>query len=504
MPGERPGRKAARRPVYNRAAPIASDAEMTPVPGNAAPLPTVRRVEIDWREPGTLVAALPLQAGTILLDSAMAHAELGRWSYLAFDPFGHFVTRDGHAVWNGERVVGAPLTVLREKLRSFALDRVATVPDFIPGASGYVSYEAGALFERLPVPRASGPAAPDIELWFHDAAIAFDHIDRRCFIVSSGWPECEPQRRVARQKARIAWLNDFLATAGDVAPRPGLHLPREAWRSNMSRPIFEAAVARTRELILAGDIFQANIAQRFSAPLPAGWDPLGLYAQLRAANPATFGAFIAGSERTILSMSPERFLRLRGDRVETRPIKGTRPRSADPAEDRRLAEELVASEKDRAENVMIVDLLRNDLSRVARPGTVDVPVLCGLESYASVHHLVSSVTARLRDGADALDLLAACFPGGSITGAPKIRAMEIIHALEPDRRGVYCGAIAHFGFDGSFDSNIAIRTLVCAGNEASFHAGGGITLLSEPAAEYEETLVKARRVFEALAKGSAR
>jgi para-aminobenzoate synthetase component 1 len=272
----------------------------------------------------------------------------------------------------------------------------------------------------------------------------------------------------------------------------------------MSRPIFEAAVARTRELILAGDIFQANIAQRFSAPLPAGWDPLGIYAQLRAANPATFGAFVAGSDQTILSMSPERFLRLRGDRVETRPIKGTRPRSADPAEDRRLADELVASEKDRAENVMIVDLLRNDLSRVARPGTVEVPVLCGLETYASVHHLVSSVTAQLRTDADALDLLAACFPGGSVTGAPKIRAMEIIHALEPDRRGVYCGAIAHFGFDGGFDSNIAIRTLVCSGNEASLHAGGGITLLSDPAGEFEETLVKARRVFEALAKGSSR
>jgi para-aminobenzoate synthetase component 1 len=465
---------------------------------------TVRSVEIDWREPGALVAALPMRPGTVLLDSAMTHPELGRWSYLAFDPFGHFVVRDGYASWNGERIVGAPVTVLREKLRSFALDRDAGAPDIVAGASGYVSYEAGALFERLPVPRASGPAAPDIELWFHDVAVAFDHAGRRCFIVSTGFPEADPQRRARRRDERTEWLRDWLTKAANAAPRPGLHLPREAWRSNMSRPIFEAAVARTRELILAGDIFQANIAQRFSAMQPAGWDPLGLYAQLRAANPATFGAFVAGSDQTVLSMSPERFLRLRGDRAETRPIKGTRPRSADPAEDRRLAAELVASQKDRAENVMIVDLLRNDLSRVARPGTVDVPVLCGLETYASVHHLVSSVTAQLRPDCDALDLLAACFPGGSITGAPKIRAMEIIHALEPDRRGVYCGAIAHFGFDGSFDSNIAIRTLVCAGNEASFHAGGGITLLSDPAGEYEETLVKARRVFEALAQGPAR
>ena len=477
---------------------------MTAAPKIDSSRETVRSVEIDWREPGALVAALPMRPGTLLLDSAMTHPELGRWSYLAFDPFGHFVVRDGHAIWNGERVVGAPVTVLREKLRSFALDRDAGAPDMVAGASGYVSYEAGALFERLPVPRASGPAAPDIELWFHDVALAFDHEERRCFIVSTGFPETDPQRRARRRDARIEWLQDWLPKAANAAPRPGLHLAREAWRSNMSRPIFEAAVARTRELILAGDIFQANIAQRFSATLPAGWDPLGLYAQLRADNPATFGAFVAGSDQTVLSMSPERFLRLRGDRAETRPIKGTRPRSADPAADRRLAAELVASEKDRAENVMIVDLLRNDLSRVARPGTVEVPVLCGLETYASVHHLVSSVTAQLRPGMDALDLLAACFPGGSVTGAPKIRAMEIIHALEPDRRGVYCGAIAHFGFDGSFDSNIAIRTLVCAGNEASFHAGGGITLLSDPAGEYEETLVKARRVFEALATGPAR
>ena len=465
---------------------------------------TVRSVEIDWREPGALVAALPMRPGTVLLDSAMNHAELGRWSYLAFDPFGHFVVRDNHVIWNGERIVGSPIAALREKLRSFALDRGKGAPDIVAGASGYVSYEAGALFERLPVPRASGPAAPDIELWFHDVALAFDHAERRCFIVSTGFPETDPQSRTARREARVRFLSDWLSKAEEATPHPGLRVSREAWRSNMSRPIFEAAVARTRELILAGDIFQANIAQRFSASLPAGWDPLGLYAQLRTANPATFGAFVAGSDQTVLSMSPERFLRLRGDRAETRPIKGTRPRSADPKEDRRLAAELVASEKDRAENVMIVDLLRNDLSRVARPGTVEVPALCVLETYASVHHLVSSVTAQLRPDMDALDLLAACFPGGSITGAPKIRAMEIIHALEPDRRGVYCGAIAHFGFDGSFDSNIAIRTLVCAGNEASFHAGGGITLLSDPAGEYEETLVKARRVFEALATGPAR
>ncbi|MEX2200337.1 MAG: aminodeoxychorismate synthase component I [Dongiaceae bacterium] len=457
--------------------------------------------ETQWREPETLVAALPAAPGTVFLDSAMPHPTLGHWSYMAFDPFGHFLVRDGKAFWNGEALERSPIEALRETLRQFALDGDDRALPLLPGATGTVSYEAGALFERLPVPRASGPAAPDIEFWFHDAAIVFDLAARRMFVVSTGLPESDPAKRDRRCEARAQALYEWLDGAQHAAPRARLKLPREAWRSNMSRPIYEAAIARTRDLILAGDIFQANIAQRFSAGLPSGWDAPGIYGQLRSANPATFGAYIAGSDQAVLSMSPERFLTLHNGVAETRPIKGTRPRARDPAEDKRLADELVASEKDRAENVMIVDLLRNDLSRVAQPGTVDVPVLCGLETYASVHHLVSVVTARLRDGADALDLLAACFPGGSVTGAPKIRAMEIIHALEPDRRGVYCGSIAHFGFDGSLDSNIAIRTLVCSGNEASFHAGGGITLLSDPASEYEETLVKARRVFEALAAG---
>ncbi|MEX0807727.1 MAG: aminodeoxychorismate synthase component I [Dongiaceae bacterium] len=457
--------------------------------------------ETDWRAPETLVAALPTAPGTVFLDSAMSHPELGRWSYLAFDPFGHFMVRDGQAIWNGELLAEAPIEALRLQLRRYAVAREPEMPSYLPGATGAFSYEAGALFERLPPPRATGPAAPEIELWFHDAALVFDRAEQRLFIVSTGWPETERVKQANRREARATWLRDWLRNAGDAAPHPHVRLPRDAWRSNLGRRGYEKAVSRTRAYILAGDVFQANIAQRFSTMLPVGWDAIGLYDQLRIANPATFGAFVAGADQTLLSMSPERFLRLRDGQVETRPIKGTRGRSTDQAEDRRLADELIASAKDRAENVMIVDLLRNDLSRVSKPGTVNVPMLCGLESYAAVHHLVSVVTSQLHDGADALDLLAACFPGGSVTGAPKIRAMEIIHELEPDRRGVYCGSIAHLGFDGSLESNIAIRTLVCAGREASFHAGGGITLLSDPAAEYEETLIKAERVFAAFEAG---
>ncbi len=275
-------------------------------------------------------------------------------------------------------------------------------------------------------------------------------------------------------------------------------LPPGAWRPNMDANAFKAMVERTRSLIAAGDMFQANLAQSFRAELPAGFDPLQLYRQLRAANPAPFGAFVATADRILASTSPEGFLRLEKGQVETRPIKGTRRRSADPDEDRRLAEELLASPKDRAENIMIVDLMRNDLSRICRPGTVDAPVLCGLESFASVHHLVSVVRGTLKPGMDALHLLSACFPGGSVTGAPKIRAMEVIHELEPEARGVYCGSILHLGFDGGLRSNIAIRTLVVEGGVASVHAGGGITLLSDPEEEFAETMLKAERMLGAF------
>ena len=273
----------------------------------------------------------------------------------------------------------------------------------------------------------------------------------------------------------------------------------EGWRSTFTEDSFCDAVRRVQEHIRAGEIYQANLAQRFEAALPEDFDPWAFYRVLRRVNPAPFAAFLSDGETVIASSSPEQFLRLEHGRVEARPIKGTIARSADPEADRARAGALLASTKDRAENVMIVDLLRNDLSRVCAPGSVEVPVLCGLESYAAVHHLTSVVRGRLRPGLGATDLIAACFPGGSITGAPKIRAMDVISSLETVARGVYCGAIGYLGFDGSMNLNIAIRTAVLGRGRAVVQAGGGITLLSDPAAEYAETLVKADRLFAAFA-----
>jgi para-aminobenzoate synthetase component I len=256
---------------------------------------------------------------------------------------------------------------------------------------------------------------------------------------------------------------------------------------------------QTVEYIFAGDIFQANLTQCFSADIPSNFDACALFRKLRDKNPSTFAAYLDYGDVQIASSSPERLIKCDGVMVEARPIKGTRKRDSDLMRDAELISELQASRKDRAENVMIVDLLRNDISRIAKPGSVKVPVLCGLESYANVHHLVSVVEGQLRDGLTQVDVLQAVFPGGSITGAPKIRAMEIIAELEAQARGVYCGSIGYLGFNGSCDFNIAIRTALFANGKAYVQGGGGITARSQPAAEYEESLTKIARIMEAFA-----
>ena len=273
-------------------------------------------------------------------------------------------------------------------------------------------------------------------------------------------------------------------------PVTALEAAPEGLRSTFTHRGYLDAVARVREYIVAGDIFQANLSQRLQAPLHEA--PFDLYRRLRRRNPAPFAAYFDCGDLTVLSASPERFLRLdEHGSVETRPIKGTRPRGLGPMHDAALGRALAESEKDRAENVMIVDLLRNDLSRVCRPGSVRVPELFALEHHPTVHHLVSTVVGELTPGADAVDLVRATFPGGSITGAPKVRAMEIIAELEPTRRGAYCGSVGYLSRTGAMDTSIVIRTFVADGRRLTIHVGGGITWKSDPAAEWDETVAKA-------------
>ncbi len=461
----------------------------------------------------------------VFLDSARDPERLGRYSFLTADPYA--------VVWGKGRYVehlvlpDGPRTVLdthaldavRALLRPFRSAPVPGLPPFQGGAAGYIGYDWGAVLERLPAPRYDDLAIPDVALGIYDWVIAWDHAAHRAWLVSTGIPELR-DAAVARAAERLAMVRSWLCAAGEPSVVEGsFGVPVGAGTSAAapSYPVEEVdqaaaielrsafthrgyldAVTRVREYIVAGDIFQANLSQRLEAPLRGS--PWALYTRLRAINPAPFAAYLDFGTLHVVSASPERFLRLDPTgRVEARPIKGTRPRGMHPAHDAALARALAESVKDRAENLMIVDLLRNDLSRVCAPGSVRVPELFAVEHYATVHHLVSTIVGELEPGRDAVDLLCAAFPGGSITGAPKVRAMEIIAELEPSRRGVYCGAIGYLSLTGALDTSIVIRTYLVRGNRVYFSVGGGIVADSDPEQEYRETLDKARALIAALA-----
>ncbi len=464
-------------------------------------------------------AGLPFR---VFLDSVTDPAHLGRHSFLAADPATAIRSKglltqqlvDGSWI----RVDADPLVHVRALLAPHAAEPAAGIPPFQGGAAGYVGYDWGGMLERVPRTRYDDLAIPDVLLGLYDWVIAWDHAAGRAWVISTGIPERGAGRaqRAARRlefvKERLAVLRSggqavnaaptYRRTAGPPDRRssaaPSYPVPdTPGVRSNFTRAGYLDAVARVIEYIFAGDIFQANLSQRLQAPL-AG-TPLELYGRLRQRNPAPFAAFLDFGDLVVASSSPERFLRVHhGRQVETRPIKGTRPRGVGPEHDAALALALAESDKDRAENVMIVDLLRNDLSRVCRPGTVQVPELFALEHYATVHHLVSTVVGELAPEHDSVDLLRAAFPGGSITGAPKVRAMQIIAELEPTQRGVYCGSIGYLSATGTLDTSIVIRTYLVLGRDVYFQVGGGIVADSDPEQEYRETLDKARGLVAAL------
>ncbi|QTL02548.1 aminodeoxychorismate synthase component I [Aquabacter sp. L1I39] len=460
----------------------------------------MRVVPISYTDPAAAFEAFADEPVAALLQSCAPDGPRGRYSYIAAEPYRLIVATSHGVMVDGEPVPGDPFTVLeRELARVPDADGPCPVP-FRTGAVGFLGYELGRHLERLPVPRLLGPGQPEMVMGLYDTVIAFDHQEEKAYVISSGAPEVDSGARARRAAMRAHGFLHRLSGVNET-PRTPDWTPQSAWQPDLDRTEVEERIARTIAYIRAGDIFQANITQRFTARMPPDLGDRGLYARLRALSPAPFAALLTcGRAMAVASASPERFLSLAADRwVETRPIKGTRPRHLDPAQDATLAAELSASAKDRAENLMIVDLMRNDLGRVAELGSVTVPVLNGLETFASVHHLVSVVRARLREGLGPVDLLRATFPGGSITGAPKIRAMEIIHELEPAPRGVYCGAIAWIGFDGAMDSSIVIRTLVRVGDTVMAQAGGGIVADSDPAAEYEEGMVKIAPLLRAVA-----
>ena len=443
---------------------------------------------------------------SFFLDSGMDPDKLGRYSFMGCDPFLVLSTRGNEGILTQgkakARITGNPFDILHHLLEIYRLDSSPAPVPFVGGAVGYLSYDLCHFIESLPATAADDLKLPECYFGFYDLIIAFDHLEGKSYVISSGFPELREPERIARANRRIAEIKNKLTVVSDscakspVTPASSPAKPTAALKSNFTHKEYVDTVEKARQYIIAGDIFEVNLSQRFETELSI--TPYELYKRLRQINPAPFAAYLDFDGVAVVSTSPERFLQLRGDCVETRPIKGTRPRGKSEEADDALADELLASTKDRAENIMIVDLERNDLGRVCRFGTIKVTELAILETFPTVFHLTSTITGRLREGKNGIDLLKATFPGGSITGAPKVRAMEIIDELEPTKRSVYTGSIGYLGFNGDLDLNISIRTFLVKEGRAYFQVGGAVVYDSVPEAEYQETLDKGKALIDAL------
>lgn len=435
--------------------------------------------EIPYHDPFQSLIKLQHQSWPCLLESANTKDIGGRYSFIGVDPF-----------WMlQEKQDGNPFEILKNKLQLYSCDVHKSYPPFQGGLMGFFSYDLVHYLEQWPRAGLDEMQFPDISVGLYDVVMAFDHQEKTAFIFSTGFPELELVTREQRARQRISWLKGLLQKQV-VFSATNITLAETDIISNFTKDNYQRAVDHVKNYILEGDIFEANISQCFKASLPAVLSPLEIYSRLRQVNPAPFAALLLQGDIALISASPERFIKKSAQELEVRPIKGTRPRGKTSFEDQQLAHDLLHSEKDYAENIMIVDLMRNDLSKVCEPTSVIVEKLCGLESFSAVHHLVSVIKARLQKNKTPVELLSAIFPGGSITGAPKLRAMEIISEIEPTARGAYCGCLGYIGFNGDMDLAMTIRTFSVKDNWISFQAGGAIVLDSDPAAEYQETLDK--------------
>ena len=420
---------------------------------------------------------------SFILDGAMDPKKLGRYSFISSNPFKKIKTKDSQT---------NPLDLLQEELKYHQGENDTHLP-FVGGAVGYLSYDLGNYMEKLPQIAKDDMGVYDLYFGFYNWVVVVDHLEDKTYIATPNLDRKKEESLIDEIESRIKYseqkgIDHICYESKNIKP---IKLT-----SNFTKQEFENAVQKVRDYIRSGDIYQANLTQRFSGQTTLS--SYELYRDLRRFSPAPFGAFLNFDKFHILSNSPERFIKCIDRKLETRPIKGTRPRGKDEAEDLKLREELVNSEKDRAELLMIVDLERNDLSRVSKVGSVKVPELFVIEPYANVNHLVSTVVGTLKDDYSVVDVIKATFPGGSITGAPKIRSMEIIEELEPTKRNVYTGSIGYIGFDGNMDLNIAIRTIVKQDENVYFQVGGGMTWGSNPSDEYQETLDKAASIMKAL------
>lgn len=444
--------------------------------------------EIEYRDAIGVLPVLSKENDLVFLDSAtnaQPFENTNRYSYLSFDAAERIEINDEDA----------PISLLKEKINNYKMSKVEGLPPFQGGVMGCFGYELLHGLEKIPRKKCNTINFPNLLVGVYDVVLAWDHQERKAWLISTGYPM---QNKQAAEKKALLRMNAFHKKIA-IAPKKVEAFEPVSIESEVDQPTYIEWVERAKDYILSGDIFEVNLSQCFFATLNKHEQVLPLYLQLRQANPASFSAFLKYNAYAIASASPERFLQVNTGVVETRPIKGTVARLENIGADTRNKEQLLLSEKDRAENTMIVDLMRNDLSRVCESDSVIVEKLCGLESTESVHHLVSVVKGKLKSEFDSLDLFKASFPAGSITGAPKIRAMQIIAELEASARGPYCGSLGFIGFTGDMDTSVLIRSVVVEGKKACFQAGGAIVLDSDPQQEYDESLLKAKKIKDVLA-----
>lgn len=460
-------------------------------------VPVWREIASDMETPVSAFRKVTSGATGFLLESVEGGERWARYSFIGIDPFLVMVSDDGNITWEGETPVGIegsdPLKVFRAALESYSAPHIPGLPPFHSGAVGYMGYDVVRYLEQLPISRPNHLGAPEMIMIFPRTMIAFDHLKQRITVVSNvvgGGTRAEAERRVDDV---VKLLEQPLAYSAFEPPQVDVTLPN----STMTQAEFESAVLKAKEHIQAGDIFQVVLSHRFSMELSA--DPFDVYRVLRLVNPSPYMFFIRHPRITVFGSSPEPLIKVQGDHVIQRPIAGTRPRGSTGAEDAAIEEEFLKDEKERAEHVMLVDLARNDVGRVADYGSVSVDELMAVERYSHVMHLVSQVSGTLAAGCDALDALYAAFPAGTVSGAPKIRAMEIINELEPTRRGPYAGVVGYFDFGGNLDSCIILRTAYALDGWLHVQAGAGIVADSDPSKEWWETVNKAKAILTAAA-----
>ncbi|MBB40939.1 MULTISPECIES: anthranilate synthase component I family protein [Hyphomonas] len=445
------------------------------------------RLELPWTEPAELAPRLFGWPGFVWLDSASSGHGQGRYSYISANPISRFRWGDGDFA----EEFGGAFRAWRNRFRASV---IAGGAPFQGGAIGYMSYDAAKIWMRDFRSRHPDSADDTIEFALYDTVMAFDHFERRLTIYSAGLPgpDKAPDKALAQQRIRA--FAEVVEHQDDQSKE--IIESSTDWSLSSDQAKYVDHVAAVREAILDGEIYQANIASLWVRKAPSQTSAFHDYLELRKQTQAPFSAFGTFAGRTLSSLSPERLVSMTSEgNVRAEPIKGTARRSTDPERDRDIARALARSEKDRAENIMIVDLLRNDLSRVCQPESVIVSRLCDLEKLPNLHHLVSTIEGQLAPACDVLDLLGAVFPGGSVTGAPKLRAMEIIDALEPAARGAFCGSFGYLGFDDACDFNIMIRTIDHLPDGDRYWSGAGLTLLSDAEAEWAEVQLKAERIL---------